>query len=90
MESSEFKMDELVHGVEVEKIIFSWLIAGGDLKGDYHLKRRESKMCKWLRSFTLNGEPFTEDEIRKIFNTATSNGIFELQELAKRFLKEGA
>jgi hypothetical protein len=84
--------NEHIRGIPMSRYVASWANAGGTFKRfrnreNAKHRRTETYFADWLRSLTINGEHLTEEEVRKIDNYAT-NGKFEFESLAKKFLKE--
>ena len=80
--------DKMINGLEVSIIIGSWLRSGGTLTGSY---RKDQKFVEWLKSLTINGRNFTEEEIQAIYHCVMgfTDGKLELEVSAEAFLKEG-
>lgn len=74
---NEFK-NAILNGVYASRYIASWLRAGGELKTGKDI----SDFKKWLKSLGLSDE-----EVHKVWYLAT-NGKLELQENAKKFIRE--
>ena len=72
----------LVHGIHRSRYVASWANEHGSF-----IWKRGGLFEAWLRTLEINGEKLTEDEILGIFNYAT-NGKLELEESARRFLRD--
>lgn len=78
--------DKMINGLEVSRIMGSWLRSGGTLTGSY---RKDHKFVDWLKSLTINGRHFSEEEIQAIYHCVMGfiDGKLELEVSAKEFLK---
>lgn len=83
------EFEKMINGVEISRIIGSWLRSGGILTGSY---RKDQKFIMWLKSLVLNGCSFADDEIQEIYHYVKmiTDGKLELEVSAETFLKEGA
>ena len=80
--------NSLIRGIYISQYIAAWLLAGVGI--DSRSSRGRNKyglFIAWLKSFTINGEHLTDDEIWRIYYFAM-NGKLELQESAKEFLSQ--
>ena len=84
--------NKIFEGIHYSRFIASWFRAGGNFK-DFKItkgniiKRQLCLFRDWLRSLTINGKNIPEDVIVEIVDMATS-GKLELEESAKKFIKE--
>lgn len=72
--------NKLIEGIYVSRFVASWHDAGG---GTYR------KFKSWLSSLIINGRKLTQEEINYIAHFAY-NGKLELEESARRFLRENS
>ena len=67
-----------IEGIHISRFVASWVNKGGRLNFTFK---------DWLRNLTINGRRLTDEEIQDIYNFGT-NGKLELEESARRFLRE--
>jgi len=81
--------ENVINGLEVSRIIGSWLRSGGTLTGSY---RKDKKFVDWVSHLNINGRIFTEEEVMEIYHCVQGlvDGKLELEVSAEQFLKEGA
>lgn len=70
--------NELIRGIHCSRYIASWHNVGGNRR----------LFGKWLRQLIVDGEPLTEDEVRRIIAYA-ENGKCELEANIERFIISG-
>lgn len=72
--------NELIRGIYISRYIASWTRMGYPIA-------KNGLFIVWLRQLAIDGEHLTEDEVWRIYNFA-ANGKLELQENAKKFMRE--
>lgn len=83
--------NKIIRGIYATQYVASWVKTGGQLGGHIYIKGKLYSdiqlFRQWLETLIINDGKLTEDEIRIIINLA-DDGKLELEESAKRFIKE--
>ena len=74
--------NSLVKGIHKSRYVASWVNVGGYFKYSDRYRFKE-----WLGTLVIDDEKLTPEEIQDIYNYAT-NGKFELEQSAKRYLTQ--